>query len=184
MGACRFLFSKKATSLNEAYKDSVENAIEEYGNDSYNGTISTTHGIIDLTSEFKKSGKRINDFITNKLEDCGKRDCYGVCIEPPVKNENKIKSVVQHTVEKGTKKWILKYMVKEGSTSSHVLKGFDTKGDAVKYAREHTEKHKITTIVEMQKILEKGDTKVAYVMYKQSSKESLGKYILFGLAAE
>lgn len=184
MGACTFSFSKRATSLNEAYKDSVDDAIEEYGNDSYNGTISTTTGIIDLTNEFKRSGKKINDFINDKLEDCAKRDCYGVCIENPVKNENKIKSVVQHIIEKGTKKWVLKYMVKEGSTLSHTIKGFYTKGDAVKYAREYTEKHKVTTIIEMQKVLEKGDTKVAYVMYKQSSRESLGKYILFGVAAE
>jgi DNA-directed RNA polymerase subunit L len=95
-----------------------------------------------------------------------------------------VKSKVVHHVGKGTKKWVLTYVVKEGSTLGNTLRGFPTKGEAVNYAREYTEKNQIMTVVEMQKVLEKGDTKVAVVMYKKSTDERLGKWVLFGIAAE
>jgi hypothetical protein len=184
MGACDFRISYRGKSLHDAYDSAVEDAIEEYGNDAYNGTISTTIGVIDFTNEYKKSGKSLDAFISNTISKMTKRACGGICIEELKTNTNKVKSKVVHHVEKGTKKWVLKYVIKEGSTLGNVLRGFPTKGEAVNYAREYTEKNQIMTVVEMQKVLEKGDTKVAVVMYKKSSDERLGKWILFGIAAE
>ena len=60
-----------------------------------------------------------------------------------------------------------------------------TKGEAVKKAREYTEKHQISTHVVMEKGLEKGnDRAVARITYKKSSTEKLGRWVFFGWAAE
>jgi hypothetical protein len=88
---------------------------------------------------------------------------------------------VEHIVEKGTKKWILKYSVKsyDGVISSHL-----TKGDAVKAARIYTEKYLSPTAVHMTKTLEKGKTEVAKITYKKSTTERDGQWVFFGYAAE
>ncbi len=181
MGACSFVNRANARSMNDAYNKLVENAIEEYGHDSYNGTISTTHGYRDITNEWKASKQDIRTFISRKLEDANKYDCFGVCVVPPKVNSNKNKTQVEHIVEKGTKKWILKYIVQsyDGPIAS-----YNTKGDAVKAARLYTEKNLRTTTVHMKKVLEKGNTEVAKITYKRSVNEKDGEYTFFGYAAE
>ena len=88
---------------------------------------------------------------------------------------------MEHIVEKGTKKWELKYVVQtyDGVISSHA-----TKGDAVKAARVYTEKYLSTSTVHMKKVLAKGKTEVAKITYKTSPKEKDGEYVFFGYAAE
>ena len=63
------------------------------------------------------------------------------------------------------------------------LKSFKTKTDAVKYAREHTEKSQNTTFVRMEKVLTNQDANVACIKYKKSTQEKEGTYIFFGYAA-
>ena len=87
---------------------------------------------------------------------------------------------MEHVIEPGTKKWILKYAVYD---YDNCLKSFNTKGDAVKYAREYTEKTTKRTSIEMKKTLEKGSSRVATVTYKQSTQERSGKWLFFGWAA-
>ena len=48
---------------------------------------------------------------------------------------------------------------------------------------QHTEKTKEPTLVEMSKVLEKGDTRVATIKYKQSGTEKQGMYAFGGRAA-
>jgi len=48
MGATNFGTTKVAKNPKEAYKEAVEGALYEHGNDGYNGTISTTEGYFIL----------------------------------------------------------------------------------------------------------------------------------------
>jgi hypothetical protein len=180
MGATDFFVKSQGENIREAYTNAVQDAIDEYGNDIYNGTISTTHDFRDVTNLFEKSGKSVVFFIEEQQEKMQKRDCFAICTKKPVSNENKIKTQVQHVVEKGTKKWLTKYVVYEFSVP---LGYYNLKADAVNAARKHTEKTKNRTIVRLQKHLEKGSNEVAIVKYKESSKESLGTWIFFGFAA-
>ena len=183
MGAQDFIIRQRAMNPNEAYKNAVEEAIAEGGTDLYNGTISTTVGFKDITDEFRRSKKTRQQFVDEMLEKIGKRECRIIEEQAPVKNDNKIKSVVEHTVVKGTSKWELRYNVYVGAHDERQLKSFNTKGDAVKFAREHTEKTKNTTFVRMEKILTNQDANVACIKYKSSSQEKEGVYVLFGVAA-
>ena len=181
MGACSFVNRANARSMNDAYNKLVENAIEEYGHDSYNGTISTTHGYRDITNEWKASKQDIRTFISRKLEDANKYDCFGVCVVPPKVNSNKTKSHVEHIITKGTKKWVTKYLVFDNDRN---IGSYLTKGAAVKAARQHTEKYLRSTVVSLVKYLEKGNAQVAKITYKRSINEKDGEYTFFGYAAE
>jgi hypothetical protein len=182
MGACSFTTSSYGKSMSEAYNNAVEDATHEYGNDAYNGTISTTRGVRDVTAEFKRSGLGINEFINKNIEKCEKwGSAWGICTTEPKINKNKIKSSVEHIVEKGTKKWVLKYVVYDYDNQ---IGSYNTKGDAVKSARAYTERTQNRTTISMEKKLEKGNSQVARITYKTSENESKGRYIFFGLAAE
>jgi hypothetical protein len=182
MGACSFTTSAYGKSMSEAYNNAVEDAVSEYGTDAYNCTISTTRGCRDVTAEYKRSGKSLNQFINDNIDNFNKWGaCGGICVEEPITNKSKIKSQVEHIVEKGTKKWVLKYVVYEYDNQ---IGSFNTKGDAVKKAREHTEKTQRRTTISMEKKLEKGNSQVATITYKQAKNEKRGKYIFFGWAAE
>jgi len=182
MGADAFITRQRGMNASEAYTLAVETAQSEHGIGAYNGTISTTTNFRDITSEFHKSKKERREFIDDMLEKAGKRDCYVIEEQAPVKNNNKIKSIVEHTVVKGTSKWELRYNVYTG-WDDRQLKSFKTKTDAVKYAREYTEKSQNTTFVRMEKILTNQDANVACIKYKSSTQEREGTYIFFGMAA-
>ena len=182
MGASWFEMTAYGKSLREAYDNAVKDAEEESGHDSYNGTISTTHTIDDLTDQFKRSKKGFDEYLKMQVDKLSKRDCAGICIIEPIVNKNKTKSQVEHIVTPGTKKWVLQYTVENyyGDTlSAHV-----TKGDAVKSGRYYTEKTQEPVKIKMRKVVEKGDPLVAKITYKKSTTERAGKYILFGWAAE
>jgi len=59
-----------------------------------------------------------------------------------------------------------------------------TKGEAVKLARQYSEKHQCTTMVNMERVLEKKDhALVAKITYKKSINEKEGKWVFFGWAS-
>jgi hypothetical protein len=182
MGAEAFITRQRGMNASEAYTHAVEAAESEHCCTAYNGTISTTTTFRDVTADFRKSKKERRQFIDNMLENAGKRDCYVIEEQAPVKNNNKIKSIVDHTVVKGTSKWELRYSVYTGWEDKQ-LKSFKTKTDAVKYAREYTENKQKTTFVRMEKILTNQDANVACIKYKKSTQETEGTYIFFGMAA-
>lgn len=183
MGACTFRTTQSGRTMKEAYDISCEYAMEEYGHqEGYNGTISTTDGFRDVTGEFKRSKKSLNDFINEAYDKLSKRNCWGICIEEPVSNKNKTKSQVEDIVTKGTKKWVLKYVAL--SDYKGTIGKYRTKTEAVKAARKYTEESNNPSRVEMVKELESGTTLVAKVSYKKSSNEKMGRYTFFGWAAE
>jgi len=183
MGACNFEDIGRGKSMKETYSRLCEEARDEYGHDSYNGTISTTNGFRDVTDEYKRSGKSLERFMDDNLDRSQKwGPCLGICLEEPQENKNKVKSQVKNIVTPGTKKWVLKYIVTDSSGATIASK--DTKGDAVKVARAHTEKTQSRTYINMAKVLDKGSTQVAEVEYKKSTTEKSGKYFFFGWAAQ
>jgi hypothetical protein len=182
MGAQDFVIRQRANSPAEAFTLAQENAISEYGHDAYNGTVSTCNRFADFTEVYRKSKKERKEFINDILHKASKRDCYIIEEVAPVKNTNKIRSYVEHKIVKGTSKWELQYNVYTGMDDRQ-LKSFKTKADAVKYAREYTEKTQNTTFVRMEKNLVNQDANVACIKYKQSMQEKEGSYIIFGMAA-
>ena len=182
MGASWFEITAYGNSLKEAYSNAVEDAEQESGHDSYNGTISTTHTIDDLTDQFRRSKKGFDDYVKMQQDKLHKRDCAGICILDPISNKNKTKSQVEHIVTPGTKKWVLQYTVE--TYDGNFLSAHATKGDAVKIARYHTEKTQQATKIKMRKVIEKADPLVARITYKKAPTERDGEWIFFGYAAE
>jgi hypothetical protein len=182
MGATNFQNTSRGKSISQAYSRAVETARDEYGNDSYKGTISTTSGVRDLTSEFKSSKKTPQQFIDDNIDRAEKwGSALGFCVEEPQTNKNKVKTQVEHKVTKGTKKWVLKFVV---TSRGEIIGAKNTKGDAVKLAREYSEKHQTRTQIHMEKQLENCTSIVAEINYKPSTNEKEGKYVFFGWAAE
>ena len=185
MGASNYINNARSKSMSEAYNDCVENANHEYGHqEGYSGQINCSYGYVDKTTMWKASKLSLNDFI-NKYEDGnGKGDrAWGICIKEPVGNNNKVKSVVEHSVFKGTRKWELVY-IPQTKSESWFGRTHNNKADAVKEAREYTEKTGNFTVVVLDRILSKdsGSRIVANINYKSNSKEAPGSYVFFGLA--
>jgi len=183
MGATQFKTRGFGKTASEAYRIACREAEDEYGHqDGYNGTISTTAGFRDETEAYKKS--KFDDdyaYIRNRFETMNKRDCSAICIKEPIGNNNKIKTQVEHIVESGTKKWVLRYDVQHGD---HFIGGWPTKGEALIDARKYTEKNQVSTTIVMKKYLEKGSNTVAKITYKKATNERDGEWIFFGYAAE
>ena len=181
MGANEFFTRSRGKDIGDAYQNAVDEAAYEYGHqEGYSGQINCTTGYIDMTKVYKSSKKDLNKFIEDNWKNLSKfSPCWAICVKKPVENTNKIKSQVEHTVESGTKKWLLKYVVKQYNDK---LKYFDDKGSAVKYAREYTEKTEKPTEVHMERVLQGGKTCTAKIKYKPGPKESPGEWVFFGLA--
>jgi hypothetical protein len=184
MGACQFKVRSSGKTAQEAYVKACEVAEDEYGHqDGYNGTISTTNGFRDETEAYKKSKfDDVSAYIRHRFENMGKRDCSAICVVQPKANTNKNQSKVDHIITHGTKKWVLRYVVY--NHEDYMIASCDTKGEAVKKAREYTEKRQTITKVCMEKTLERGNSTVARVTYKKAPNERDGEWIFFGYAAE
>ena len=185
MGASNYRDRARAKSMKDAYEICVEEADEEYGHQQgYSGEINCSCGFVDKTAMWKASKLSPSAFADKYADGDGKGDrAWGICIKEPVGNSNKIKSTVSHDVFKGTRKWELLY-IPQTLSEEWYGKPCDNKADAVKAAREYTEKHGRTTIVTIERRLAigSGSSTVARIEYKSNSKESLGEYMFFGLA--
>jgi len=181
MGSCTFYDRKIAASMKDAYNNAIEDATDEYGNDPYNGTISTTNGFVDVTKKFKESGKKLNDFIESAEDVMDKRDCWGICTVEPKLNSNKIKSQVEIIPQVGTCVWESRYEVHGQGTliGSHILQA-----GAIKIARDYTERTKISSSITRVKVLKEGNKNVGSITYKPSKDERQGEYVFFGWAAD
>jgi hypothetical protein len=178
MGGNYFTNQLSGKSMQDAYNKARENAEEEYGHqEGYSGEINSTYDCIDVTKLYKSSNKTLNAFIDSFSTEKGAAYC--ICLKPPVANDCKIKSKVEHVIQKGTKKWVLMYTVND---CDNIIGSKPTKGEAIKLARQHTEKTGKNTYISMGKKLEKGSPDVAKVVYKTSSKEKQGEYFFFGIA--
>jgi hypothetical protein len=182
MGATDFFTTASGKNIKEAYSKAVEYAIDEYGNDSYNGTISTTISVKDVTAEYHKSKMELEEFMNEYLNKKGtKRDCYAICLNPPIENNNKTKTVVKNKPYKGTRKWETVYDVTDYSGEIFTTKLL--KEEAIVEARKRTEKTGDKTYIRLRKRLVGSDYCVAEIEYKKSDKERPGRWKFFGYAA-
>lgn len=183
MGSQWFRTSSQGKSANEAYKRAVEDAEDMYGHqEGYSGAINSSAGFRDVTREYKASGKSLEQYIREREDKLTKfNGAEAICIREPKVNNNKIKSQVEHVVEKGTKKWVLKFYAQ--SDYKGLIGKFATKGDAVKAARKYTEETGNSSYVEMRKDLEKGNTITAKIAYKRATNEAPGTWVFYGWAS-
>ena len=186
MGAVTFIEKVRGTSMSNACQKARTEADREHEHEQgYSGAINSTYGLEDMTKEYENSKTPLSKYIEMILENASKGDCFGICLEKPKVNTNKIKTHVEHVVVKGTTKWVLKYIVNLSWRTDHsYISSHNTKGAAVTAARAYTEKHGVNTEITMEKIMEKGNPLVAKVSYKKSSNEKDGLYVLFGLAPD
>lgn len=183
MGANWFTVKSKGKDVKDAYGRAVERAEDEYGHqEGYSGHINSSAGYRDITKEFKASGKSMTQFMDDSMNRLTKHQgAQAICLQQPVENNNKTKSQVEHIVTPGTKKWVLTYIVYCGESR---IASAVTKGDAVKRARVYSEKHQCSTIIKMERRLEKdAHALVAKVTYKPSSTERDGEWVFFGWAS-
>ena len=89
MGAVTFWTCAGGENMNHAYEELKRETREYYGSDPYNGTITTTEGVINITAQAKQftdnnltDEKRLNEFLDKawngevnktieKWENCG-----------------------------------------------------------------------------------------------------------------
>lgn len=182
MGAQSFTVRSRGKSAQEAYNRAVEEANDEYGHQQgYSGAINATPGFRDVTKKYMASGLPKYNFIENRLDDLTKHqgaEC--ICIREPKVNNNKIKTQVEHVVTPGTKKWVLKYAVHSGD---YAVGHYKTKTEAVKMARDYTERTQRTTSISMIKQLEKTNPVVARITYKKAANEQEGEWEFYGWAS-
>lgn len=183
MGAQQFTVRSKGRSAEEAYRNAVDDANYEYGHqEGYSGAINATPGFRDATKKYMSSGLPKYNFIEKRLDELTKFDgAECICIREPKLNKNKVRSQVEHIVTPGTKKWVLRYVVY--NNEDQFIASCTTKGEAVKKAREYTEKHQRSTNVCMEKSLEKGNRAVAKITYKKSANEQEGEWEFYGWAS-
>ena len=97
MGAIFFKDAIFAENPQKAYDILTEDAIDQYGRDSYNGTISTCIGYSCSQLNFDKYSKsnenKAEKYINKRMDDMGKRDCEYIDL-----------GVVRYDVIKTTKK--------------------------------------------------------------------------------
>lgn len=181
MGATTFYNTVSAPSMSEGYRELVEQAIDDCGNDPYNGTISTTYSFTDVTKKYHASKKSLGDFVDDSYDSMGKRDCWAICAKDPKPNSNKIKTQVELNPQVGKRVWETKYEVRtrDGVIGSHILQA-----EAIKIARAYSERTKTSTTVNIVKQLVEGNAQVAKIEYKKSKDECNGLYVFFGYAAE
>jgi hypothetical protein len=131
MGATTAFGSARANNINQAWNRVYEECKEEYGYDPYNGTLSTCEFTKDVSYKLQEMNEqKLEEWI---IDNCPKREAWGYCTNRPVKNTNKIKSIVKANPQKGTRKWVTKYAVYR---YSEFIKSFKTQTEAVKYARQ------------------------------------------------
>jgi DNA-binding FrmR family transcriptional regulator len=184
MGSNWFQTQSKGKTVQDAYSKAVERAEDEYGHqEGYSGQINSTAGCRDVTKDFKASKKSIAQFMDEAMDRLTKHQgAQAICLEEPRENKNKTKSQVEHIVTPGTKKWVLTYIVYHGDSR---IASAVTKGDAVKRARDYSEKNQCTTTIKMERCLNNAShSLVAKVTYKRASDERDGRWVFFGWASE
>lgn len=178
MGAISIYREGNGMSMKEALTSLQEKARYEYGTDYYNGQINNASLSRDVTHLFElcTTKKKKEQFIREWSQKANKGEVYGVCIVQP-KQSTRGSTKVNKRVQKGARKWVTAYEIENIFGETVVTKYNQT--DAIKKAKELTEKTQKKHYVFITKVLDKGSLIVATVEPKSSSKK-LGKYIFFG----
>jgi hypothetical protein len=165
--------------MQEAFANLQKEAEEEYGSDPYNGEINNCFLQGDKSSQYKSKDELIN-YVRDKT---GKRDAYGIVIEKPVGNTNKVKTQVDNTPQKGTRKWETVYQAE--NWLGDVILTAPSQTECIKKARAWVEKNPETQLrITIAKKLVVGNRECAVIKYKKAQGERLGTYFFAAWAPE
>lgn len=182
MGAELIERTVRARNIKEAWDIIYEEAQHYSGHhEGYSGDFNTCDFAKDVTSMKKsKSLREIDEYIA---DNCNKREAWGYCVEEPILNKNRIRSQVEVTPQKGTRKWETIYKAVTSWEGTEVARD-KSQTACIKKARVYVEANPNTSIkVIIAKELIEGNTQCATVTYKKSTTEKLGLYKFIGLAA-
>lgn len=182
MGAELIYRTAKGKNIQDAFKRACQDDEDYFGHqESYSGGIHTCFLEKDVTSMTKtKSFPDIEKYIE---ENASKREAWGFCMESPVENKNKVKSQVDVTPQKGTRKWETVYKAVTTWDQREVAKD-KSQTVCIKKARAFVEANPDVSLkVVIAKELTEGNSQCATITYKKSTTEKLGLYKFVGWAA-
>jgi len=163
--------------VQSAFRSLQESDREEYGDDVYNGRWNNCQGVREVsTSVFDKA--------VREGDNSKHQPAVAKCIRKPVKNNNAIKTQVENFPNKGTRKWVTKYVAYQGyfghdTSSVGIIES--SQAVAIKKARTYVSKHPNASLtIRIEKVLEKQDTKVAKITYKPAKNEADGEWEIYG----
>lgn len=175
MGATLRMTQVWARSMKEAWQKAYEEAEEYSGHqEGYSGDFNTCTFHKDVTSMLKtKSAHELDDYIADNAD---KRDAWGYCLQQPVLNKNKVKSQVDVTPQKGTRKWETVYKAVTTWEQREVARD-KSQTNCIKKARLFVESNPDVSVkIIIAKELIEGNSQCATVNYKKSTTEKLGLY--------
>jgi hypothetical protein len=181
MGCSLVRTTVKARNINEAWKQVYDNAQEYSGHqEGYSGDFNCCDFAKDVTSMLKsKTPAQVDDYIE---DNCDKGDAWGYCTKEPKANTNKVKSQVDVTPQKGTRKWETVYKAVTSFHGREVARD-KSQTECIKKARAYVEKNPEESLkIIISKELVEGIVQCATVTYKKSTTESLGVYSFVGWA--
>jgi hypothetical protein len=182
MGAELIHRTARGKNIQDAFKRACEEDEDYYGHqEGYSGGIHTCSLMKDVTSMLKtKSKSELEDYIADTTS---KREVFGFCIDQPISNNNKVKSQVDVTPQKGTRKWETVYKAVTTWDQREVARD-KSQTVCIKKARAYVEANPDVSLkVVIAKELTEGNTQCATVTYKKSTTEKLGLYKFVGWAA-
>ncbi len=173
MGAIQRYATIKGKTLDEAFKELQREDELERGRDCYSGGWNLASNVVEVSS--KVFDRRHSDSDITKHE-----PAIAKCIRKPIRNTNAIKTRVTNYPNKGTRKWVTKYVGYSGFPMPSPVVCEDSQAKAIQKAREYVEKNPNSRVtIDIEKHLE-GKQRVAEIHYKPSSKEADGEWEVFG----
>ena len=182
MGAELIYRTARGKNIQDAFKRACQDDEDYFGHqEGYSGGIHTCDLTKDVTSMTKtKSFRDIEEYIA---DNASKREAWGFCMETPVENKNKVKSQVDVTPQKGTRKWETVYKAVTTWDQREVARD-KSQTVCIKKARAFVEANPDVSLkVIIAKELTEGNTQCATVTYKKSTTEKLGLYKFIAWAA-
>jgi hypothetical protein len=182
MGAELIYRTARGKNIQDAFKKVCQDDEDYFGHqEGYSGGIHTCDLTKDVTSMTKtKSFRDIEEYIA---DNASKREAWGFCMETPVSNNNKVKSQVDVTPQKGTRKWETVYKAVTTWDQREVARD-KSQTVCIKKARAYAEANPDASLkVVIAKELTEGITQCATVSYKKSTTEKLGLYKFIAWAA-
>ena len=202
MGACFFTNQIESENPTKAYDALVEDAIRKYGNDSYNGTISTWCGYAKSSLSFNKYSKtnelKARRYIDKTQDNICKRDC--LYIDLGVVRYETVKAIKKKVVKEKPvyKKMFVVYWEKISDAYGNNKRAFDKLADAEKFAfKKKLESSALNIYIKYEYFLVKGKNMVETFDVKITPRKTrpqkvgqntvvkeIHKYIFYGWAAE
>ena len=182
MGAELIYRTARGKNIQDAFKRACQEDEDYFGHqEGYSGGIHTCDLRKDVSSMLKtKTQSQLEEYIA---DNASKREAWGFCVDQPVTNKNKVKSQVDVTPQKGTRKWETVYKAVTTWDQREVARD-KSQTVCIKKARTYVEANPDVNVkIIIAKELIEGNSQCATVTYKKSTTEKLGLYKFIAWAA-